>query len=176
MSRVCKKVHGAFLGKGRTLRPCVADYPQIDTLNSRYKCVKFRGPAGRACHRARAPRGGSSPHRTRPRTSCAPPAIQQVTPLSNGCGIYKTVKARFWPGLQGKTPKNVLSRSFFARKRPARARREFPAADLPPADWRDSCHARRPPPRFRAKREHLERFEGLSPENQGQNLALTVWP
>ena len=28
--------------------------------------------------------------------------------------------------------------------------------------------------RFRAKREHLERFEGLSPERQGQNLALNV--
>ena len=28
--------------------------------------------------------------------------------------------------------------------------------------------------RFRAKREQLRKFTGLSPESQGQNLALTV--
>jgi len=29
-------------------------------------------------------------------------------------------------------------------------------------------------PRFRSKREHLDRIQGLSPESQGQNLVLTV--
>jgi len=40
-----------------------------------------------------------------------------LTPLSSGCGTYKTVTARFWPWLEGKSPENVSSCSLLARKR-----------------------------------------------------------
>ena len=38
-------------------------------------------------------------------------------PLSREYGTYKTVKARFWPQLQGKLSGNFSSGSLFARKR-----------------------------------------------------------
>ena len=55
-------------------------------------------------------------------------------------------------------------------------RRAVDAADFDSQMIRWSNHADRilPSVRFRAKREQLERFEGLSPESQGQNLSLTV--
>ena len=48
-----------------------------------------------------------------------------AVPVSSEYGTYKTVKARFWSWLAGKSPQNVLSCSLFARKRylvPRRAR------------------------------------------------------
>jgi len=53
-----------------------------------------------------------------PNTS-APPS--KITNLFQGwgseCGTYKTVKARSWPWLQGKSPENVIRCPHFARNR-----------------------------------------------------------
>ena len=44
----------------------------------------------------------------------APYAVS-ISPLSTKFGTCKTVTARFWPWLSGKSPQNRLSCSFFAR-------------------------------------------------------------
>jgi len=45
----------------------------------------------------------------------------------------------------------------------------------PPEPWsRDWWFRKRSPNRCRAKREQLERVQGLLPESQGQNLAVAV--
>ena len=43
--------------------------------------------------------------------------VVSICPLSREHGMYKTVKARFWPWLAGKSPHNLFSCSLFALQR-----------------------------------------------------------
>ena len=58
-------------------------------------------------------------------------SVEGWTPLSTGYGTCKTVKARFWPRLAGKSPSISFSCSLFARKRASRGDREQTEGLLP---------------------------------------------
>ena len=112
-----------------------------------------------------------------------------VVLLSSEHGACKTMTARFWPWLSGKSISNLLIPSLFARKRIGLSMqlfspnqhfqtfKLFPArsdAVGTPAARSAGSAARPSSNRVRANMEQLKIFEELLPESQGLNLAVTA--
>ena len=66
---------------------------------------------------------GGPAERSRPRSAAVP------NPLSSECGTRKTVKARFWPWISGKSRQNLLGRSLFTRRQPSNHGVTIPSKD-----------------------------------------------